>query len=261
LGNSTSLPPVRQKALRYIIFDLGNTLIYYNAPWPSSLTEACGALYDVLWTIPGFSVAKEQFTKVFSNRLLNYYDERDTGYIEFTSMFILKQTLLEFGCPPFSDAQLRPALNAMYKVSQANWLPEDEAVPTLTSLKDAGYHLAVLSNAADDQDVQFLIDKARIRTYFDWIISSAGVGIRKPSPRIFQMALDRWKARPDEVVMVGDTLNADILGARKSGIASVWITRRVDLQKEGETAREIPPDAEIASLSELPPLLECWSAG
>jgi HAD superfamily hydrolase (TIGR01662 family) len=244
----------------YILFDLGNTLMYYDAPWPASLSEPCEALYQVLKILPGFSVPKEQFIPVFSDRLSNYFDERDTEYIEFSSMFILKQTLIEFGCPEFSGSQLRPALNAMYAVSQAHWQPEAEAIPVLTTLKDSGYHMGLLSNAADDQDVQTLVDKAKIRPFFDWVISSAGVGIRKPSRWVFQMALERWHAPQDEVVMVGDTLNADILGARNSGIASVWVTRRVNHEKMQETAKEILPDAEIASLSELPPLLQKWAA-
>jgi 2-haloalkanoic acid dehalogenase type II len=243
----------------YILFDLGNTLMYYDAPWPASLSEPCEAMYQVLKNLPGFSIPEEKFIPVFSDRLLNYYDERDTEYIEFTSMFILKQSLVEFGCPEFSDAQLRPALNAMYAVSQAHWQPETDALAVLAALKNDGYHLGLLSNAADDQDVQTLVDKAQIRPFFDWILSSASVGIRKPSQRVFQLALDRWKAPREETVMVGDTLNADILGARNSGITSVWITRRVNLEKSQEAVKAIPPDAQIASLSELPPLLKQWA--
>ena len=83
----------------YVLFDLGNTLMYYDAPWPASLSEPCTALYQVLKTLPGFSLSMDQFIPVFSDHLLNYYDERENEYVEYTSMAILKQTLQEFGCP------------------------------------------------------------------------------------------------------------------------------------------------------------------
>jgi len=58
--------------------------------------------------------------------------------------------------------------------------------------------------------------------------------------------------------MIGDTLEADILGANRLGIFSIWITRRAD------TRAGIPPDstpdAVIASLSDLPPLLDSLAA-
>jgi FMN phosphatase YigB (HAD superfamily) len=56
--------------------------------------------------------------------------------------------------------------------------------------------------------------------------------------------------------MVGDKLSADILGASKAGLYSIWITRRADIPANQAFAAEIIPDATIATLSELPGLLE-----
>ena len=53
--------------------------------------------------------------------------------------------------------------------------------------------------------------------------------------------------------MVGDTLEADILGANQMGIYSIWITRRVTVPEEGELA--IQPQAVITSLDQIPGLL------
>jgi FMN phosphatase YigB (HAD superfamily) len=53
--------------------------------------------------------------------------------------------------------------------------------------------------------------------------------------------------------MVGDTLDADILGANQKGIYSVWINRRVDYEEEGELT--IQPQAVISDLAQLPSLL------
>jgi FMN phosphatase YigB (HAD superfamily) len=114
----------------------------------------------------------------------------------------------------------------------------------------------MISNAGDDADVQHLIDRAGLRPYFQVILSSAAQGIRKPNPRIFTTALAALKSTPGQAAMVGDTLGADILGARNAGIYAVWITRRADSPANRAHADTIRPDATIAALSELPGLLD-----
>jgi FMN phosphatase YigB (HAD superfamily) len=117
-----------------------------------------------------------------------------------------------------------------------------------------GYRLGMISNAADDENVQELVDKGQLRPYFEFILSSAACGIRKPDPHIFQLALEHFRVPPEKTVMVGDTLEADILGANQLGIYSIWIPRHAENPPEGELP--IQPQAVVPSLSELPKLLE-----
>jgi HAD superfamily hydrolase (TIGR01662 family) len=126
----------------------------------------------------------------------------------------------------------------------------------LGALRKAGYRLGMISNASDDADVQALIDKAGVRPYFEVILTSAAVGIRKPNPRIFHMALERLGTSPGKTAMVGDTLGADILGANNAGMFSIWITRRADVPDNRAHLDTIRPDAVIDTLSDLPRLLE-----
>lgn len=72
--------------------------------------------------------------------------------------------------------------------------------------------MGLVSNAGDDADVQNLVDKAQIRPFFQVILTSVKEGIRKPDPKIFWKALEALDAQPEEAVMVGDNLGADILG-------------------------------------------------
>jgi putative hydrolase of the HAD superfamily len=123
-------------------------------------------------------------------------------------------------------------------------------------LNAQGHRLGLISNAGDDADVQTLIDQSNLRGYFDIILTSAALGIRKPNPRIFQTALDHWGIPASRAAMVGDSLGADILGARNAGIYSVWITRRADTPANRSHEDTIRPDAVITTLAELIPLLE-----
>ena len=124
----------------------------------------------------------------------------------------------------------------------------------MKKLEESGYRLGIVSNAGDDQDVQQLVRRFKIRQYFDFIVTSAACSYRKPHPRIFELALANWYLHPSEAVMVGDNLTADIQGAQQVGLYGVWISRRADPQMEKQEA--VSPDASMTSLMELPAILD-----
>jgi putative hydrolase of the HAD superfamily len=238
-----------------ILFDLGSTLIYFNASWPEVTQRASQALFDQL-ARDGLQLDREPFIDTFRNRLNDYYVERDTEFIEYTTTYILKDVLEAWGYPAPSDGILRRALDAMYTVSQKHWQPEDDAHATLQTLHALGYQLGIISNAGDDKDVQTLVDQAQLRPYFGLVLSSAALGIRKPNPRIFMFALERLGVAPVRAAMIGDTLGADILGAQNAGIFDIWITRRADTPANRGHAETILPSAIINTLAELPAILD-----
>ena len=95
--------------------------------------------------------------------------------------------------------------------------------------------LGLISNNA----VAEQFDKLRtlnIAHYFEAIVISEDVGVTKPDKRIFEIALERLGAKPDETVMVGDSLHADIRGARNAGIAAVWLNRATREKKDQSPA-------------------------
>ncbi|MBL8057596.1 MAG: HAD family hydrolase, partial [Anaerolineales bacterium] len=117
-----------------------------------------------------------------------------------------------------------------------------------------------ISNAGDAANVQRLIDQAGLRPYFDPIVISAAVGLRKPNPQIFARVLAAWGRPAAECVMVGDTLGADILGAQLAGLRHVWLTAHADHPANRAHRGNIVPEAEAASLPDLLPLLRAWGA-
>jgi HAD superfamily hydrolase (TIGR01549 family) len=242
------------RAFDAIIFDLGGTLIFFDGEWPEILRQADQALFTSLESA-GLRLDRERFLGHFRDKMEIYYRERDTEFIEHTTLYILREILKEWGNDELPEAVLRSALKAMYSVTQAYWMTELDSHAVLQDLSNQGYRLGMISNAGDDADVQVLVDKANLRGYFDFILTSAALGIRKPNPRIFEIGLERWKLPAGRVAMVGDTLGADILGAQLSGLTGIWITRRADTPANRAHSHTILPDAEISSLSELPELL------
>lgn len=238
-----------------VIFDLGGTLMHFDGSWADAMQKADRELLDGLSNI-GFEVPAGDFLAAYRARLDAYYEEREAEFIEHTTMYLLRETLVEFGYLDVEEERLRQALDAAYAVTQDLWQPEQDAALVLSALKDQGYRIGLISNAADHEDVEVLVEKAGIGPYLDAVITSAGFGRRKPDPRIFYAMLEKLGVPAERVVMVGDTLGADVLGARNAGIYSIWIKRRADTPANRAHAETIQPDATIHTLSELLPLLE-----
>ena len=242
-----------------ILFDLGNTLLHFNGDYARMTTEADEALITALREA-GLALEGEQFGRDFRSWLTTYHLEREIDFVEHTTKHILQKLLAEYGFKEVPDRVLEKGLKNLYEVSQAQWIPEEDTLPTLKVLRKKGVRLGVVSNAGDDTDVQHLVDKAGIRPYLDFVLSSAVHGLRKPDTTIFEQALAYWRFSPNEVAMVGDTLDADILGANRAGIFSIWLTRRASTPEDHVNRETIEPDAVIRTLVELPALLETLEA-
>jgi len=243
--------------LKVVLFDLGNTLIHFDSTWPEVIAQSDQALYSYLIN-SGYKL-DEDFPLTYSLCMNRYSKERETQFIEYTAEVLLRDLLKEYGYDQVSAEFLKKALATQFAVSQAHWLPEEDALPLLDQLKQEGYRLGLISNANDAQDVRTLIDKGNFAPFFEITLISAEVGLRKPHPKIFQLALDHFNARPEEAAMVGDILGADILGANNLGIASVWINRRAESRPDNLSHEDtIQPKATIGALSELPGLFHAW---
>lgn len=236
--------------IRAVLFDLGNTLIYDKEPWENLYLRADKALWNSLQSYGVKSTPRELYGR--HKTLFNLYYKLRENDLEEPGMGNVLQELLIKNNIHLPEEELRAALHSMYRITQANWFAEDDAVPSLQALKQRGFRLGIISNGADDENTYTLIDKANIRPYFEYIISSAAFGKRKPHPGIFHAALDHFQIPPEQAVMVGDTFEADIVGARQVGMNSIWVTRRV---QKTVTRHEIRPDAVVSTLSEIPALL------
>jgi putative hydrolase of the HAD superfamily len=127
---------------------------------------------------------------------------------------------------------------------------DKHAEKTLCNLR-VKYRLGIISNFAIPECVHKLLKKHDLDRLFDVVVISGAVNKRKPSPEIFRNTISALGVSVSETVFVGDTLDADIEGAKAVGMKAIYIERRA--QKEVESAR---PDQTIKSLVELPSALE-----
>jgi 2-haloalkanoic acid dehalogenase type II len=130
-----------------------------------------------------------------------------------------------------------------HRDAAAKLFPDVE--PMLDRLPDE-LVLGVITNGNTTWKAMSIADR------FQFWLAADQTGIRKPDPRLFRMAAAAAGCRPRELVHVGDEPHSDVVGARRAGVRSVWINRA------GLTGAEAEPDAEVASLAELPDLLARW---
>lgn len=135
------------------------------------------------------------------------------------------QTLHQWGIDAIDrdlGAAIFDALRVRIPVSRPLF---DDVLPTLAELRQRGFLLGVVTNRlwggkVFHEDVQTL----GLLNHFDYshMAISADLGVRKPHPAIFQHALNAIQVPPEQAVMVGDSLRADIAGAQGLGIFSIW---------------------------------------
>jgi putative hydrolase of the HAD superfamily len=118
----------------------------------------------------------------------------------------------------------------------------DDALPALHALRCAGLKIGLVSNSARDVH-EFAVHHALV---IDAGISSFHHGKTKPHASIFRAVLDLLEVTPPEAVMVGDTIEDDVEGARAIGMRAVLVDR---------DARHPEFEARVSSLAELAVLL------
>jgi putative hydrolase of the HAD superfamily len=236
--------------IRGVLFDLGSTLIRFDGDWDVVQEEGTEAMRQVL-VDAGLRLEQAALKETFFLEMEQNQRERQVDHIERPMRLILQRALKSLGVRPPGSAIEAKALEAFFRVTERHWHLMPGAHSLLEGLRGQGLRLAIISNASDDQNVQRLIDKWSLRPWFDPIVVSAAVGVRKPHPRIFGYVLQQWDIPPDELAMVGDTLGEDILGAQRVHVHQVWITPEADTPSNRALAGVVIPECEAGSLADV----------
>jgi putative hydrolase of the HAD superfamily len=120
------------------------------------------------------------------------------------------------------------------------------APQAVSELRRRGYRLGVVSNA--EGRVEQDLDSAGYDGLFDTVVDSHVVGIEKPDPQIFGIALERLQAKAETAIYLGDVPAVDVEGARSAGITPVLVDTH-GLYPSLDVRR-------LASIRELPGLID-----
>ncbi len=121
--------------------------------------------------------------------------------------------------------------------------------------KAQGLRVVLVTNTLSRGDEEVWEDWRRfgLSDALDGVVSSHTVGWQKPHRAIYDRALEIADARPEEAFMVGDRLDADILGAKRLGMRAIW--RRTEHEQPNVN---VEPDAVVSDLTELPAAVSPW---
>jgi putative hydrolase of the HAD superfamily len=125
-----------------------------------------------------------------------------------------------YGRPPETTLQ---AAFAAFGRGEA-WRAYSEVPEVLEALSTRGFRLGVISNYASR--LRRVLQELGLARSFSTLVLSSECGFAKPSPRIFETALEKLAVSADEALYVGDRPKEDYRGARRSGLAALLLARR-----------------------------------
>jgi HAD superfamily hydrolase (TIGR01549 family) len=222
--------------LRAVIFDMGGTLDGDAEHWLDR--------FDRLYAACGHPVPRPVLREAYDDAGRR---AREDEAIQSMGLEAMVGRLLDwqFAHMGLEDAPLKARI-----VSAFDQQVRPAAAANRTLLKqlfERGLTLGVVSNACGN--VPVLCEDYGFAPFLTVTIDSRRVGVEKPDPAIFRLALERLERPADQVLMVGDSYDRDILPSASLGMHTAWLRTPAD----AATAGELPyrPDIEIARLSDL----------
>ena len=212
---------------KVIFFDLGETLVTQNIEDNMVTRNALGEISPLLPK------------RVSPAKLFELYREgykineaiRSRHHVEIPIQVWMRQLLERIIENNPSDHLVKNSIEIIVKARAANAVAFDDAAPVLKKLSGRDVKLGIISNVSSHEVAMGILDHVRLTQYFDRVITSASVGIRKPDPGIFRYALMQFKSRPEEAIIVGDSEIHDIGGGFVSGLKTVLVDRRQRVER------------------------------
>jgi HAD superfamily hydrolase (TIGR01509 family) len=199
-------------AVRAIFFDAGNTLIHMDydaiaaALAGQGVTASAADVQRAEWR------ARVRLDASFLPGASTEHPDTGDRYLAFV--------LDELGVRASATVQALTTWRRGYNVPRGLWtVVEPEAEAALALTRRAGLVAAVISNS--NGTIAAILEGFGLRRHLDFVIDSSEVGVEKPDPRIFQIALERAGVEPTQAAYVGDLYSIDVLGARAAGLHGV----------------------------------------
>ncbi len=198
--------------IRAVLLDFGGTLAGGGLDWDPYHETIRNYLLSL-----GYDVEMSDLKKALRGALSDLEKVRSCGkemcFEEVYSIF-----LNNLGIMP--DDPILEWLHENFKVHyKTSFYPCIEDVLKKLSSK---YKVAMVSNTMSDQP-KLLLRDADLDKYFDLLVCSRDLAVRKPNPEIFRIVLRELGVPSSEAVHVGDSVEADMLGAQESGLTGIWI--------------------------------------
>ena len=204
--------PAEEEIKPDLLLDAGGTLLFMDQDYLSWLADT-----------QGFQVEAKRFYDGHF-RLVHWFDTYVSIHRRFPSELTkpyLQILLRSVGLSEEGAAQAAQVAEARNEQINLWGFTFPWVVETLGQLRDEGYRMSIISNS-DGRLEQELHDMG-MESYFERVYDSEVVGVRKPEPGIYELALKELGLQPEEALFVGDMFHIDIWGANRVGIPGLHL--------------------------------------
>jgi HAD superfamily hydrolase (TIGR01509 family) len=205
-----------------IFFDLGETLVTQNIEDNLVTMKALEKISEIL---PHQKSPSELFTIYKEGYKVNEAF-RTKHHVEIPIQAWMVQLLRCALRDEPDDSLVNEAIRIVVIARAENAVVFPDSKPLLEKLSKRRITLGVISNVSSHEVAVEILRKVGLLEYFDKVVTSAFVGIRKPDPGIFLYALMQFKLQPREAVIVGDSERHDVWGGTITGMKTVLVSKR-----------------------------------
>jgi HAD superfamily hydrolase (TIGR01549 family) len=205
--------------IQAVLFDFGGSLFDYETVAPG---ERESIIDLARWA--GVTIEPREILRAYRGALKRvFYEYLPRSYYLHRDLFrdVLQAMARELDVS-FTEEQFVRYRQSQWQRRERDFTLREGVVETLTTLRQRGCHLGIVSNIDNDQ-LEHMIELSGLGQHFDSILSSEQAQSCKPDSRIFAEALRRADSPPEATFFVGDSLQQDIPGANRAGMQSVLI--------------------------------------
>ncbi len=235
--------------------------------WPQIRREGVKASYSFLRK-RGLEKTFEDYAKV-NEKIFKRYKEREAAEDRDIPDILKYRELIDELFPSLSG---RERLRLVSETNDVFWAltaraqtPSRSVHAALRKLRSMGLRMAVVSNHHNGKSLREMLMSFRLKQYFEVVIASEEVGVRKPNPKIFRLCLTRLGLSRSKAIFVGDSLPYDVEGAKAAGMTAVLYVEDDPIELRNPRDRDgvestldfgVEPDFILGDLARLPRVIE-----
>ena len=238
--------------MKAVVFDLGHTLIDYYNNWEVPELRAIERSYD-LAVENGCEAEAGKSRADLKKMLVQGRERKEKELVEIPLYQVLDAVYQRFGCD-VTDEMLVEGMDIFYGVLEEDRRLVQGTIEMLEMVKARGYAIGLVSDVAwglPSEYPQRDMEHFRLIEYFDDMVFSTDVGLRKPHPKMFKIALSNLGADAAGSFFVGNSLQCDVKGAL--GVGMTAVLKKSEYYQPDDS---IVPDARVDQWSDLTAILE-----
>ena len=230
---------LRQSKIKAVTFDLWETLLFEKDGWNLRRTKTrCNNLTQVLNRF-GFKISSKQIGFAFKELTLwlesVWIRNREVTHLDQVRFIVKKASKGSIAVRGDLSSELSLAyVSAIFEVPP---YLNPAAPKVLEQLKDQKKLIGLICNTGltPGFGLRKFLTRENVGKYFDLMIFSDEIGIRKPDPGIFEMTAQRLRVKPHQIVHIGDRLKGDVWGSKNAGFKAIYLSTKIGRDRIAES--------------------------